>query len=47
MKGDLVNGFAGNIPHYRWHFGQKKVDRPDCTIRAIVPPHSQALPSRP
>ncbi len=47
MKGDLVNGLAGNIPHYRWHLEQKKVERPLCTIRAIVPLHSQASPSRP
>ena len=25
----------------------KKVDRPDCTIRVIVPPHSHCSPSRP
>ena len=28
---------AGRRPGYRWHTGQKKVERPPCTIRLIAP----------
>ena len=47
LIGRPVNAYCGTNPPQRWHFGQKKVDRPLCTTRAIVPPHSQASPSRP
>ena len=37
-------------PGYFWQTGQKKVDRPDWTLRrtvALFRPHGQGLPSRP
>ena len=36
-------------PHFLWHTGQKKVDRPDCTMRRITPPQpgvGQGAPAR-
>lgn len=35
---------------YLWHFGQWKLDLPDCTVRTILPPQpgfTQESPSRP
>lgn len=35
---------------YLWHFGQWKLDLPDCTVRTIRPPQpgfTQGSPSRP
>ena len=53
---DLLNavklvaaGWANPARHrcYRWHFAQKKLDRPPWTIRSTVPPQAQGSPSRP
>jgi hypothetical protein len=30
----------------RWHFGQKKVERPPWTMRLTLPPQAQGFPSR-